>query len=230
MDGVAVVGSGRLGTALLTALPDSGGPFGRGFAGVGYDVVILAVPDREIANAAAAIAQGPIVGHCSGATGLDVLAPHRGFSLHPLMTFSRRTAAFEGAYAAVAGTTADTMSTARGLAERLGMTAIEVAEEDRAAYHASASIASNLLVTLEDAAEQLLATTGVGRAALVPLIRQTVDNWAVDGRAALTGPIARGDVATVDRQRDAIADRTPALLAMFDVLADRTRAVAGGDR
>ena len=82
---IAIVGGGRLGRALTGALRATG-PFGRGHDGAGADVVLLCVPDGEISAAAAAIAPGPIVGHCSGATGLDVLAPHEAFSLHPLMT------------------------------------------------------------------------------------------------------------------------------------------------
>ena len=62
---------------------------------------------------------------------------------------------------------------------------------------------------------------------LVPLVRATVENWAtLGGREALTGPVARGDEATVTRQRAAVADRTPELLALFDVMFDRTRALA----
>ena len=81
----------------------------------------------------------------------------------------------------------------------LGMTPFEIADEDRAAYHAAASIASNFLVTLEAAAERLL---GHDRELLVPLVRATVENWAALGaERALTGPIARGDEATVERQR-----------------------------
>lgn len=221
----AIVGAGRLGNALAAALPDAAGPFGRGFDGAGYSVVVLAVPDREIANAAAAIAPGPLVGHCSGATTLEALAPHEGFGLHPLMTFggaATECSPFEGAGAAVAGTTVRTLATARTLATLLGMEPFEITDEDRAAYHAAASIASNFLVTIEDAAEVLLATTGTRRQLLLPLIRATVENWGADGRDALTGPIARGDHDTVARQRAAIADRTPELLTLFDTLAART--------
>jgi predicted short-subunit dehydrogenase-like oxidoreductase (DUF2520 family) len=82
-------------------------------------------------------------------------------------------------------------------------------------------------VTLEDAAEQLLATAGAPRELLVPLVEATVGNWARDGgREALTGPLARGDEATVARQRETVAARTPELLDLFDVLAERTRALA----
>lgn len=232
LNGLAVVGGGRLGSALVTALPEADGPFGRGFDGDGYEVVLLAVPDRQIANAAATVRPGPLVGHCSGATRLDALLPHHGFSLHPLMTFSGdagTSSPFAGAFAAVAGATAEAAAMARRLAEQLGMTPFVIADDDRAAYHAAASIASNLLVTLEDAAEQLLSGTGVEREVLVPLIRRTIDNWAADGRNALTGPVARGDEATIERQRQAIAERVPQLLPVFDVLVERTRRIASRD-
>jgi len=226
----AVVGAGRLGTALCAALPELHGPFGRGFDGEGFDVVILAVPDAEIAAAAASIVPGPLVGHCSGATGLDVLAPHEAFGLHPLMTVTMRAhppARFAGAGGAIAGSTPRALATAGALAGALGIDAVEIDDADRAAYHAAASIASNFLVTLEGAAEQLLATTGATREVLVPLVRASVENWATLGAAgALTGPIARGDDATVARQRAAVAERTPELLAFFDALTAQTRELA----
>ena len=107
------------------------------------------------------------------------------------------------------------------------MVAVEIDDADRAAYHAAASIASNFLVTVEAAAERLLATTGADRDLLVPLVRATVENWAALGpERALTGPIARGDAATVERQRAAVADRAPELLGLFDALADATRDLA----
>src|SRR5215813_14052313 len=101
---IAIVGGGRLGRALAGALHATG-PFGRGYDGAGADAVLLCVPDGEIAAAAASIAPGPLVGHCSGATGLAALAPHEAFALHPLMTITHRGGAFTGAGAAVAGTT-----------------------------------------------------------------------------------------------------------------------------
>ncbi len=226
---VALVGAGRLGRALAAALPGAGAPHGRGFDGADADVVLLCVPDGEIAAAAGCIAPGPLVGHCSGATALDVLAPHEGFSLHPLMTFAPEgPARLAGTAAAVAGTTPRAHALAQALAQRLGMTPVAVAEQDRAAYHAAASIASNFLIALEAAAERLAATAGVERAALVPLVRASVENWAALGpERALTGPLARGDEATVARQRAAVAQRTPELLQLFDALAATTRELAG---
>jgi predicted short-subunit dehydrogenase-like oxidoreductase (DUF2520 family) len=226
LDSIAIVGAGRLGTALAAAL---GGrePLGHGADGRGAAIVILAVPDAEIAAAAAMVAPGPLVGHCSGATGLDVLAPHEAFSLHPLMTVPAGAPGdiLQGAGCAVDGSTRRALAVAEALATRLGMRATRVADEDRAAYHAAASIASNFLVTLEGAAERLAATAGVERGLLVPLVRAAVENWAALGaERALTGPIARGDEATVARQRAAVAERTPELLPLFDAMVDATRA------
>ena len=226
----AIVGAGRLGTALAAALRATGlaieGPLLRGVA-PSAPVVLLCVPDAEIANAAAAIPPGPLVGHCSGATGLDVLAPHEGFGLHPLMTVpADGPPPFAGAGCAVAGTTPRAEACARALALRLGMRATTVADEDRAAYHAAASIAANFLVTLEGAAERLAATAGVERAQLAPLVRAAVENWSRLGAAgALTGPIARGDDETVARQRAAVAERTPDLLPLFDAMVEATSAL-----
>jgi predicted short-subunit dehydrogenase-like oxidoreductase (DUF2520 family) len=230
LDSIAIVGAGRLGTALATALNAAGlrveGPYGRGVRPRGTDAVLLCVPDAEIAAAAAATAPGPLVGHCSGATGLDVLADHEGFGLHPLMTVPRGATPerFKGAGCAVAGTTPRALAAATELATTLGMRPATVADADRAAYHAAASIASNFLVTLEGAAERLAATTGVQREQLAPLVRAAVEDWAARGAAdALTGPIARGDEATVARQRAAVEERVPDLLDLFDAMVAATR-------
>jgi predicted short-subunit dehydrogenase-like oxidoreductase (DUF2520 family) len=224
---IAIVGGGRLGRALTAALRTAGvrvsGPHGRGFAGTAVDAVLLCVPDTEIAAAAAAIVPGPLVGHCSGATGLEALAPHEAFGLHPLMTVTHVGADFAGAGAAVAGTTDRARNLATRLAQQLGMRPFALAEHDRAAYHAGASMASNFLVTLEEAAQRV---SGIERELLLPLVQATVDRWAAEGAASLTDPIARGDEGTVIRHREAIADRAPDLLELYDVLADATRAVA----
>ncbi len=228
---LAIVGSGRVGRALTEALQQAGygidGPLGRGADGGNADAVLLCVPDAEIARAAANIAPGRLVGHCSGATGLAVLAPHEAFSLHPLMTVTTEGADFAGAGAAVAGSTPRAVEFATALAHALNMRPIQITESDRAAYHAAASIASNFLITLEAAAERIGATVGLEREDLAPLVRATVENWAHLGPArALTGPVARGDEATVARQREAVADAAPELLDLFDSLVGATRTLA----
>lgn len=239
---VGVVGAGRLGRALATALAETGlevdGPAGRGETPRG-EALLLCVPDAEIAAAAAAAAgRAGLVGHTSGATPLAALEAARRagaavFGMHPLQTFTgdERLAGFAGVGCAVAGSTPSALAAARAIAERLGMRPFELADEHRAAYHAAASIASNFLVTLEAAAEEVAAGAGLARggarALLAPLVRSTVENWAARGpERALTGPVARGDDATVERQREAVAEAAPELLALFDELIERTRALA----
>jgi predicted short-subunit dehydrogenase-like oxidoreductase (DUF2520 family) len=238
---VGIVGAGRLGTALLAALREAGvgvdGPAGRGEVPRGCDAIVLCVPDAEIAAAAATVAgAAPLVGHTSGATRLTALEPAggAGFGLHPLQTFPPGSGpeTFTGAGCAVAGSTPEALAFAAGLARTLGMRPFEIDDEGRAAYHAAASVASNFTVTLLAAAERIAAGAGLApeeaRALLAPLVRRTVESVAELGpERALTGPIARGDDATVEAQRRAVEASGPELLDLFDALVRHTRALAG---
>jgi predicted short-subunit dehydrogenase-like oxidoreductase (DUF2520 family) len=221
---VAVVGAGRLGTALATALAAAGlsveGPLRRGeLPGPDAGVVLLCVPDREIASAASAIAPGPLVGHCSGVSTLAPLGEHRAFSLHPLMTVpADGPTDFRGVACAVSGD-----AVAADLARRLGMRPIAIADQDRAAYHAAASMASNFLVALEDAAERVGATAGLTREDLLPLVRASVETWALLGPDALTGPVTRGDIDTIAQHREALGVRAPDLLTLYDTMVEVAR-------
>ena len=222
---IAVIGAGRLGRVLARALRDAGfivhGPLSRSDEIPQVDLAILTVPDAAIADAACTAR--PLAGklaHTSGATGLEDVD----FSIHPLQTFTGGEAPeiFHGIGAAVAGRTPDDEAVAREMAEALGMTPFGV--EDRASYHAAASFASNFVLTVLDAAERLATRAGIEnpRALLAPLTRQSVDNWVRAGAAtALTGPIARGDEATVARHRAAAPDQT-----LFDALAAATTKIA----
>ena len=228
MSHIAIIGRGRLGTALSAALRAAGrpveGPLGRGeLPSADAAAVLLCVPDAEIAGVAATIPAGPLVGHCSGATPLDALGDRERFGLHPLMTVTADGAEFRGAGGAIGASSDRALAFAQGLADDLGMNVVEIDDDERPAYHAAASIASNFLVTLESAAERML---GHDRELLVPLVRATVENWARAGEAALTGPIARGDEVTVERQREAVEERAPELLALFDAMVEATRAYA----
>ena len=222
---LAIVGRGRVGSALARAFSDAGidveGPLGRG-ARPQADVVLLCVPDTEIENATAGL-DVRFVGHTSGATPLGVLD----FGFHPLQTIAGPETDLAGAACAIAGSTPEALELARGLAEAIGMEPFEIDDAARSAYHAAASIASNFLVTLEGAAERLAATAGVERELLAPLVRASVENWVrLGAEDALTGPIARGDEATVARQREAVAERAPDLIALFDAMVGATRALA----
>src|SRR3954463_4825745 len=231
---VAIVGGGRLGTALATALRGQRievvGPIGRGepldqFAD--DDLVLLTVPDEAIAAVAAAIPVGPVVGHCSGALTLDVLGAHEAVSMHPLLSVTDEATTFTGAACAMAGRTPRALAGTMTVVLVLGMEPIAVPDELRSLYHAAASTASNYLVTLEDAAIQLASSVGLERRHLARLAQSALDNWTrLGGPAALTGPIVRGDEATVQRQRDAVERGAPHLLGLWDALSDATRALA----
>ena len=241
---LGIIGRGPVGTALAAAFREAGlavdGPAGRGEVPSG-EAVLLCVPDAEIPTATAVVAgaRGPrLVGHASGAMPLAAMESARSpttdlFGLHPLQTFSSAAPpALAGAGCAIAGSSPSAARAAAGLARRLGMEALEIDDAQRASYHAAASIASNFLVTLEATAEAIAAGAGFARedarSLLVPLVRQTVENWAAVGpEQSLTGPVSRGDEVTVASQRTAVAAVDPASLAVFDELVERTRSLAG---
>lgn len=233
-DRIIVVGAGRLGSAITPALVAAGwpvsGPLGRSAFPVEAterDVVLLCVADQAIESVAASMPRGPMVGHCSGALTLDVLGDHVAFSMHPLLSVTSDATNFRGAACAIAGRSDSARHAARDIAASLGMEPIDVPDELRAIYHAAASMASNYLVTIEDAADQLSRATGVERRHLARLAQSALDNWTrVGGRAALTGPIVRGDDATVARQRAAVEHQAPHLVHLWDSLVDATRALA----
>jgi predicted short-subunit dehydrogenase-like oxidoreductase (DUF2520 family) len=228
-----VVGAGRVGTAIAAGL-QAPPPLRRGEPiPSDADVVLLCVPDAQIATAVAVVPPGPLVGHCSGATGLGALGERERFSLHPLMSIAVGSGpeVLRGAGCAIDASTPRALAVASTLAHALGMRPASVSAADRVAYHAAASIASNFLVALEAAAERLGATAGIGREQLAPLVLQSAADWAARGpERALTGPIARGDAQTVAAQRAAVAQRTPELLALWDALAAVTGEVAAAAR
>jgi predicted short-subunit dehydrogenase-like oxidoreductase (DUF2520 family) len=211
-----VIGAGRVGSAIAARLRERG----LDLDGSEPALVLLCVPDRAIAEAAASVPPGPWVGHVSGATPLAALEPHeRRFGMHPLQTFTRDRGAeqLDGAFAAVSGETDGALAVGLWLARTLGLEPFALADDKRAAYHAGAAIASNYLVTLRRAAGSLLEAAGAPPAALDPLMRRTIENGF-----ELTGPIERGDWATVEAHRRAIRRARPDLEPLYDVLAEAT--------
>ena len=226
---VRIVGPGRAGGSLAEALAevdgwDVAGVVRRGEeltgAAAGVDLLVIATPDGSIASVAVAVAPEPetVVMHLAGSLGLDVLAPHhRRAALHPLVALpapevgGRRLLA--GATFAVAGD-----HVAGELARALGGKAVAVADDDRAAYHAAACIASNHLVALLGQVERVGSAAGVPLDAYLELARATLENVAELGpAAAVTGPAARGDEETLARHRAALDPRErPAYDAMVD--------------
>ncbi|HEU6445105.1 MAG TPA: Rossmann-like and DUF2520 domain-containing protein [Gaiellaceae bacterium] len=210
-----VIGCGRVGSALAARLQE------RGVELCGdADVVLLCVPDRAIPDVAGGFKPGPWIGHTSGATPLSALSPHeRRFGLHPLQTFDRSgdPRQLDGAHAAVTGETDEAREVGRELTERLGLRPFDLAESDRALYHAGAAIASNYLVTLHRAASDVFAEVGAPPAGLETLMRRVIDNGF-----ELTGPISRGDWETVERHLAALRERKPQLEPLYRVLAEAT--------
>jgi predicted short-subunit dehydrogenase-like oxidoreductase (DUF2520 family) len=241
---LAVIGPGRVGRSIATAAEGAGITVllaGRDDAVEACrrsEVALLCVPDDEIEPACEAVAAAvpPVrfVGHTSGATTLDALASGRSagakaFSLHPLQTIPDGETALADAPCAVAGSSEAAVELARELGVSLGMRPFEIPEEHRAAYHAAAALASNLLVALEESAAELLERAGADsepRDLLAPLVLRTAANWAERGPAALTGPIARGDAATIERHLEALRESAPELLPLYEALTERARSLA----
>jgi predicted short-subunit dehydrogenase-like oxidoreductase (DUF2520 family) len=234
---VRIIGGGRAGRSFASALGAAGwtidAVLGRhddpAGAAAGVDLVLLATPDAAIAEVASRVepVEGTVTAHVAGSLGLDVLAPHaRRAAVHPLVSMPDAevgAARLAGAaWFAVAG---DPM--ARQVVEALGGRAFEVADADRSAYHAAAVIASNHLVALLGQVERVASATGVPFEAFLELARGTLDNVEAMGpAAALTGPAARGDEATLERHRRAI---DPSERAAYDALADQARRLARAD-
>ena len=214
-----VIGAGRVGSAMAARLHERGLDLSSDDPGL----VLLCVPDRAIADVAAALPPGPWVAHVSGATPLAALEPHeRRFGLHPLQTFTRGRGSeqLDGAFAAVTAESTEAREVGMWLARTLGLEPFPLAEEKRAAYHAGASIASNYLVTLRRAAGSLLEAAGAPPEGLDPLMRRTIENGF-----ELTGPISRGDWETVDAHLAAIRAERPELEPMYVALAETTKAL-----
>jgi predicted short-subunit dehydrogenase-like oxidoreductase (DUF2520 family) len=207
-----LIGPGRAGRSLATALTNAGwglaGTLGRHddlrSAARGVDALVIATPDGAVAQVSAAVdpSRTTVVLHLAGSLGLDVLDPHpRRASVHPLVTLPEpRTGAARlaaGGFFAVAG---DPL--ARDLVAALGGEPLAVPDDARAAYHAAACLAANHVVALLGQVERVAAGAGVPLAAFLELARGAVDDVAAVGPArALTGPVARGDRATVERHR-----------------------------
>jgi predicted short-subunit dehydrogenase-like oxidoreductase (DUF2520 family) len=182
------------------------------------EVVLLAVRDEALVGCVAELGvaeglrTGQVVLHLSGALSSEALAPLRSRgpavgSMHPLMTVSADPISawrhFRGATFALEGDF-DAVLAAERMARALGGSPVMIAPEAKAPYHAGAVVASNYVAALLDAAIELLGRAGIEReaavTALLPLARATLDNVERVGPAqALTGPIVRGDAATVRR-------------------------------
>lgn len=214
---VHVIGLGRAGGAIAARLRERRVLADRSAA----DLIVLAVPDRAIADVARTIAPGPWVAHVSGATPLAALAPHeRRFSVHPLQTLvkARGPEQLDGAWAAVTAETDEARSRGWWLAQVLGLRPFDLDDSVRALYHAGCTIASSYLVAVYRMASRAVAQAGAPPEALVPLMTRTIEN-----HFELTGPFARGDWATVEAHLAALRAALPDVVPAYEALAELTR-------
>ncbi|MEP6764175.1 MAG: DUF2520 domain-containing protein [Gemmatimonadaceae bacterium] len=231
-NGFTIVGAGRAGNAFSHALRAAGvtvnGPLDRGAALPSHGVILLCVPETSLATVSQSLSVGCIVGHCSASAPMELLAPHERFVTHPLLPLTKSTTSFVGSVCATDGNTPRARDVAKHLATLLGMRAVSVPANQRALYHAAASMAANFLVTLEASAERLAAPTGIERKDLANIVRASVENWlTLGGKDALTGPVSRNDAVTVAKQRVAVAETAPDLLPLWDALVGASRNLAG---
>ncbi|HXW35887.1 MAG TPA: Rossmann-like and DUF2520 domain-containing protein [Acidimicrobiales bacterium] len=217
MTAVRMIGPGRAGRSFAAALEKVGvevaGILGRDddarWAAQGVDAIIISTSDTEIAGVAASVVPSPttVVMHLSGALGLDVLQPHlRRGSLHPLAPLPDE---HIGVIRLLSGITfavdGDPMAT--HLATLLGGKPVAVDDAKRDAYHAAACIASNHVVALLGQVERIAAQSGLDLDMFLGLTACALaDVTSMGPSAALTGPAARADLATLQRHREAMAE------------------------
>ncbi|MGI8792421.1 MAG: DUF2520 domain-containing protein [Acidimicrobiales bacterium] len=222
MPAVRIIGPGRAGRALARALASAGwsvdGVLGRtdppALAAAGVDLLVIATPDAAVAAVALSVepTASCVVAHMAGSLPLAALAPHqKRASLHPLRAIPSPATSLAGAWFAVAG---DPLAVEA--VEAIGGRPVPVADHQRASYHAAATVAANHVVALAGQVERIAAEAGLSLDLFIELMRDAIDNVQREGpRAALTGPVARGDWTTVEAHLAAIEpSERPGYLAM----------------
>lgn len=201
------------------------------------ELLLLAVPDDTLPElvrglaATQAFPAGQILVHTSGRSGTDVLAPALAshvlpLALHPAMTFTGTEMDLDRLHDCAFGVTApdELRPMAEALVLEMGGEPVWVAESERIAYHCALAHGSNHLVTLTSEAMEILDRAGVAEPARVlgPLLRAALDNALRMGDAALTGPVARGDVGTVDAHLGELERLSPEIRRTYVALARST--------
>jgi predicted short-subunit dehydrogenase-like oxidoreductase (DUF2520 family) len=199
------------------------------------ELIIVAVPDDAIAQVAGRLHMysGQAMVHTSGLLGARVLEPALAAgtqvgAFHPLVAFAdteRAVAALHGATIAIEGDD-QLLDLLAGMAEAIGGIPVRLLPGAKATYHAAAMLAAGGLVALLDAIAELGRVAGLDEAAALavyrPLMEQTLDNAATIGiRAALTGPMTRGDEGTVKAHLAELAKHAPGTLELYQALARR---------
>ena len=204
------------------------------------ELIFITTPDDAIAPVASEIKwhPGQSVIHCSGADSVAILQPAKELgaqvgAFHPLQTFASVQQAIENIPGSTFALEAEEplLNTLKDMATALDGQWVELKASDKVLYHASAVIACNYLVTLVKMATDLWQTFNVptpkATKALMPLIRGTLHNIDTVGiPQCLTGPIARGDIGTINKHLDALEQTAPHLLPTYRELGRQTITIA----
>lgn len=211
------------------------------------EIIFLCLPEEEIAKVTKELSRANLhwakktVYHCSGLVSSRILKPLKDqgaaiASFHPIQSFSQKEASakeFEGIYFGLEGDKR-ALDMAQKIVRQLGGHTLLLKEKDKALYHAACSIASNFFVVLLDMAITLLKQTGLPEEktleCLLPLVEGTLRNVnKFDTRAALTGPIARGDLKTVQKHLQAL-EKFPLYKDLYKRLAAHALEMAGSEK
>ncbi|MFO7667680.1 MAG: Rossmann-like and DUF2520 domain-containing protein [Desulfobacterales bacterium] len=208
------------------------------------DIVFITTPDGVIKSVCDSISEmngfksGSVVLHCSGALSSKELISAKNCgaytgSMHPLQSFASTEYEFNPFSGIVTSVEGDreAVDAAKHVTEDLGSHCVTIKTEEKMLYHASAVVASNYLVTLLDLSLNLIKLAGVtGEDALrglKPLIEGTISNVEKMGvQNALTGPIARGDILTIEKHLSEIGSKAPGLLSLYRTLGIHTVEIA----
>jgi len=206
----------------------------------GADLVFVTTPDDAIAPAVDGLSwrRDQSVVHCSGAASRDILgaaerAGAQTGSFHPLQSFADLNQALKNLPGSTFAIEADgeLLETLKVMTEDLGGRWLELKPGDKALYHAAAVFAGNYLSTVVKVAVDLWQVLGFSAEEaldmLLPLARGTIGNLAAAGLPdGLTGPVARGDVGTIERHLESLEERAPALLPVYRELGRMTIPIA----
>lgn len=245
---VTIIGTGRVGKAFSIALREAGFEVSQMYGkedeitSLG-ELVFIAVPDNEIKKMSAALAEefedlsGKTFVHCSGTLPSKILSDlqSKGAKIgcfHPLQSVSLKTISFNGIYFDIEGEE-ETQDQLVEIASSLGAKWIKVSAKEKEMLHISAVIASNYLVTLSDLAFRASEATGISQRvltdALLPLMKSSLDNLEnLKPSEALTGPIARGDIQTVQKHLK-LLENDEELLSIYKKLGLLTLELSGSD-
>ncbi len=208
------------------------------------DIWMLSVADDQISQAvaqltaSAVLRPGDVVFHCSGAKASLLLAPAAQAgaftaSVHPVRSFAdpvQVAADFAGTICSLEGD-GQALTLIEAALQAVAAQTVRIEAEHKLVYHAAAVMASNYLVTLMDTVLATYQAAGIplemAQAMAAPLARLSLENvFSLGAERALTGPIARGDMALVQQQATALTQALPAAGALYQALIAPTQALA----